>query len=111
MATLALIRQGSYSLSMLEHLLRTPEEAAAILSHGGVVVFPTETVYGLGACAFNREAVEKIYVIKNRPRDNPLICHVGSIEDIEQLGVEITDCARVLLRAFTPGPVSFLLNM
>ncbi|MDR2457946.1 MAG: Sua5/YciO/YrdC/YwlC family protein, partial [Clostridiales Family XIII bacterium] len=58
---------------------KTIKDAAKIIKKGGIVAFPTETVYGLGADAFNEKAIKKIFKIKKRPTDNPLICHIASI--------------------------------
>lgn len=61
-------------------------QAAQMLRNGDLVAFPTETVYGLGADAFNAESIEKIFIAKGRPSDNPLIVHVASFQDIELVG-------------------------
>ena len=79
--------------------LSTPEAkegltfAAGVLCAGGLAAFPTETVYGLGADALNGEAVASIYAAKGRPSDNPLICHIGSVEDMEKLASRIPEDA------------------
>ncbi|MCQ4763789.1 L-threonylcarbamoyladenylate synthase [Cloacibacillus evryensis] len=92
----------------------TPEQreltdrGAEIIKAGGLVAFPTETVYGLGANALDAEAVKKIYETKGRPSDNPLILHVSSIEMTEAL-VEINWRARFLMERFWPGPLSIVL--
>ena len=64
-------------------------EAAKVLREGGLVAFPTETVYGLGANALDEEAAKKIYAAKGRPSDNPLIAHIADFKDIEPLVKEI----------------------
>ncbi len=87
------------------------KEAARILKEGGVVVFPTETVYGLGAVATLPAAVDKVFTVKRRPRDNPLICHFSSIEDVMRWNISIPPSARELMTAWWPGPVSFLLDL
>ncbi|WP_085826933.1 L-threonylcarbamoyladenylate synthase [Roseovarius gaetbuli] len=84
--------------------------AAAILRAGGLVAFPTETVYGLGADARQDHAVARIFEAKDRPRFNPLIVHVGSIETA-QAYVEWNDFADVLARAFWPGPLTLVLPL
>lgn len=84
------------------------EEAAAFLSQNEVVAFPTETVYGLGANAHSDEAVEKIYKAKGRPSDNPLIVHIGHQEDLWKLTNEIPDAARLLIKAYWPGPLTLI---
>ena len=82
--------------------------AAHIIRAGGLVAFPTETVYGLGADAGNGEAVARIFEAKGRPRFNPLIVHVGDLEQAEMLG-EFSPEARRLAEAFWPGPLSLVL--
>lgn len=84
------------------------EEAAAILRRGGLVAFPTETVYGLGANALNPDAVRGIYRAKGRPSDNPLILHLARPEDAERL-VVTNSRARRLMAAFWPGPLTLVL--
>lgn len=83
-------------------------EAAAILKKGGLVAFPTETVYGLGADALNEEAARKIYAAKGRPSDNPLIAHVAKKEDIEPMVREIPEAGKKLMDAFWPGPLTLI---
>jgi L-threonylcarbamoyladenylate synthase len=82
--------------------------AAAILRRGGLVAFPTETVYGLGADATNGEAVAGIFAAKGRPRFNPLIVHVRDLAQAETLA-EFTDNARALAAAFWPGALTLVL--
>ena len=84
-------------------------EAADIIYKGGVVAFPTETVYGLGANALNEEAVDKIFKAKGRPQDNPLIVHVAS-KNIENLVKEVPKVAKDLIDKFWPGPLTIILN-
>ncbi len=83
--------------------------AAEILRAGGTVAFPTETVYGLGANAFDREAVKKIFVAKERPSWDPLIVHVGDREMLETVAAEVNQDAYRLIEAFWPGPLTLLL--
>ena len=83
--------------------------AGKILSEGGLVAFPTETVYGLGANALNDEAVRNIYKAKGRPSDNPLIVHVSKKEDIAALVKFITKKAQMLIDAFFPSPLTIIL--
>lgn len=83
--------------------------AAELLSQGQIVAIPTETVYGLAANALNPDAVLRIYEAKHRPRFNPLILHVPSIEAFELYAKEIPDACRRLAEAFSPGPLTFLL--
>jgi len=83
--------------------------AASVLAGGGVVAFPTETVYGLGADATNADAVLRVYEMKGRPRFNPLIAHVADRETAEVHG-EFNDAARKLADAFWPGPLTIVLK-
>lgn len=78
--------------------------AARILLDGGLVVFPTETVYGLGADAGNHAACQAVYAAKGRPADNPLIVHLYSLEQLEDCVAELPDAARRLYEAFSPAP-------
>ena len=82
--------------------------AADIIFHGGLVAFPTETVYGLGADACNAYAVEKIYEAKGRPSDNPTIVHISSNDDILKLTYRITPDMQTLMDAFWPGPMTMI---
>lgn len=86
-------------------------EAVQLLKNGKLVVFPTETVYGLGASALSPEAVEAVYRAKGRPRDNPLICHFYDVDEIRRYGVTLTPLALVLFKAAAPGPLSLLLDL
>ncbi|OUO92705.1 L-threonylcarbamoyladenylate synthase [Cloacibacillus sp. An23] len=97
-------RINTLTLEQLEVVRR----GAEIIKSGGLVAFPTETVYGLGANALDAEAVRRIYETKGRPSDNPLILHVSSIEMTEDL-VEINWRARMLMERFWPGPLSIVL--
>ncbi len=83
--------------------------AARALRGGGVVAFPTETVYGLGADAFNAEAVARIFELKGRPRFDPLIVHVASVREADRVLAAIPDAARDLMRRFWPGPLTLVL--
>jgi L-threonylcarbamoyladenylate synthase len=84
--------------------------AAQSLKSGSLIAFPTETVYGLGADATNQQAVSRIYEVKGRPADHPLIVHVGDMQDIAQWSDEIPDYAIALARAFWPGPMTLILK-
>ena len=84
------------------------QSAAKCLKNGGTVVFPTETVYGLGADAFNTDAIDKIYIAKGRPSDNPLIVHISDISDVENLAKSITPNAKILMNNFWPGPLTLI---
>ncbi len=87
----------------------SPLEAAEFIKLGGVVAFPTETVYGLGANVFDEAAIAKIFEAKRRPNDNPLIAHVGRREDVKILVKEITESARKFIEAFFPAPLTVVL--
>ncbi len=84
-------------------------EASRILQAGGLVAFPTETVYGLGGDALSPEAAAKIYAAKGRPSDNPLIVHIAEPGDINRIAREIPSAAQTLLHAFWPGPLTMIL--
>ena len=83
---------------------------AEAVREGKVVGFPTETVYGLGANALNRDAVNSIFEAKGRPGDNPLIVHIWDKSQIEDLVSEITPCAEALIDAFMPGPITVIMR-
>ena len=85
-------------------------DAAECIKNGGTVVFPTETVYGLGADAYNEIAIDKIYKAKGRPGDNPLIVHIADKEDIYKLSSEVTKNAVILMDAFWPGALTIILK-
>ncbi len=87
----------------------TIEYAAALLRAGEVVVFPTETVYGLGAAALQRGAVERIFIAKERPFNDPLIVHIAEEDALEQLASSISGQAKLLARTFWPGPLTLVL--
>jgi L-threonylcarbamoyladenylate synthase len=86
------------------------EIAATLLKQGHLVAFPTETVYGLGACAFNPEAIASIFKVKGRPSDNPLIAHVSSLEQVHEIAEEIPESFYLLAKAFFPGPIAVILK-
>ena len=83
-------------------------EAAEIIKNGGLVAFPTETVYGLGANALDPIAVKKIYQAKGRPSDNPLIVHISEISELQKLVSEVSDKAKMLINTFWPGPITMI---
>lgn len=83
-------------------------KAVEILKQGGLVAFPTETVYGLGAKALDEEAVRKIFAAKGRPADNPLIVHVAEAEQIDLLVAAIPASAEALMERFWPGPLTLI---
>ena len=84
--------------------------AAGVLRRGGLVAFPTETVYGLGASVFNRRAVGRIFEVKGRPADNPLIVHVSSRAMLDGVVRDVPDTASRLMEAFWPGPLTLVLR-
>ena len=84
--------------------------AAANLASGALVAFPTETVYGLGADATNAEAVARIYSVKGRPADHPLIVHVSSMQHIGDWARDVPEFAIALARDFWPGPMTLVFN-
>lgn len=86
------------------------QKAGSILKSGGLVAFPTETVYGLGADALNTEAAEKIYAAKGRPSDNPLIIHIADMGHLDKIVKYVPDEAQKLADAFWPGPLTMILN-
>lgn len=100
-------------LNTEENLMKTlitdsPRRAAEYIAEGGVVAFPTETVYGLGADVFNEKAIKKIFTAKGRPFDNPLIVHITSIDELSRLVKNIPRSAEKLIGAFFPGPLTII---
>lgn len=85
------------------------EMAGKIIREGGLVAFPTETVYGLGGDALNPDASGKIYAAKGRPSDNPLIIHICKLEDITKIVSDFPECAKRLAKEFWPGPLTMVL--
>ena len=85
-------------------------KAGEIIREGGLVAFPTETVYGLGADALNAEAAAKIYAAKGRPSDNPLIVHIHDISQVYEIAEEVPDEAKAVMEKFWPGPLTIILN-
>jgi L-threonylcarbamoyladenylate synthase len=90
-------------------ITQSPSIAARFIQYGEIVAFPTETVYGLGANIFNEEAVEKIFLAKGRPADNPLIAHVSEVAQLDQIASEVPEDAAKLIKAFFPGPLTLVL--
>lgn len=84
--------------------------AAEVIKEGGLIAFPTETVYGLGADALNAEAVGKVYAAKGRPSDNPMIVHISSKNDMTKLTSCITEDMQKLMDAFWPGPLTMVVT-
>ena len=86
------------------------EEGIKILKRGGIIAYPTDTVYGLGACADNDQAVKRIYEVKNRPLDMPLPLLVSDISWIERLTSSISEAARKLIESFMPGALTLVMK-
>ena len=86
------------------------EKAGEILRAGGLVAFPTETVYGLGADALDEAASAKIYAAKGRPSDNPLIVHIADMDAVYKLASEVPEAAVKLADKFWPGPLTMILK-
>ncbi len=82
--------------------------AGRIIRMGGLVAFPTETVYGLGANGMDADAVKRIFEAKNRPNDNPLILHIAKKSDVKSLWKHVPESARLLMDAFWPGPLTII---
>lgn len=86
------------------------KRAGQIIKDGGLVAFPTETVYGLGGDALNPDSSRKIYAAKGRPSDNPLIVHIAKLEDMDRLVESVTEDALKVAKAFWPGPLTMILR-
>ena len=86
------------------------KRAGEIIRTGGLVAFPTETVYGLGGDALNPQASRKIYAAKGRPSDNPLIVHVADMDSVSDIVKEIPEAARKLAKVYWPGPLTMIMN-
>tara|TARA_B100000315_G_C14590837_1_gene595657 strand:- start:2874 stop:3848 length:975 start_codon:yes stop_codon:yes gene_type:complete len=84
-------------------------KASDILRNGGIVVFPTETVYGIGASAYNDKAIRRIFSIKSRPHNNPLIVHVSTLEQVNLITTNIPKPVKNLMATFWPGPLTIIL--
>lgn len=86
------------------------DRAVQVLRAGGLVALPTETVYGLGADATNEAAVARIFAVKGRPADHPLIVHLASADDLDAWAIDVPPVARLLADAFWPGPLTLILR-
>src|SRR3954469_20614280 len=86
------------------------QRAAAVLLRGGLVAFPTETVYGLGANALDAAAVQRIFIAKGRPASDPLIVHIAAIEQLDSVAEDVPMLAHTLAQAFWPGPLTLVLH-
>ena len=91
-------------------ITRSTDEAAAVIRSGGLVAFPTETVYGLGADATNERAVRRIFEAKGRPGDNPLIVHIAARHQVDRLARGVPPAAARLIDQFFPGPLTVVLT-
>ena len=90
--------------------IKDVRQAAELLTCGGLIAFPTETVYGLGADALNPDAVAEVYEAKGRPSDNPMIVHIADPADLRMLTDDVTEDMRKLMDAFWPGPLTMVVN-
>jgi len=95
---------------VLESTQQNIELVASQIAKGSVVAFATETVFGLGASIYNVDAIDKIYEIKGRPKDNPLIVHIDSIDSLQTVGKNIKSSAKTLLKVFAPGPITVVVE-
>jgi L-threonylcarbamoyladenylate synthase len=95
---------------MKTFLTNNPKQAAKFIMKSDVVAFPTETVYGLGANAFDEAAVKKIYRLKGRPEDNPLILHISNKKQLNLLASDISMTASALIKKYFPGPLTVILK-
>ena len=86
------------------------KEPARIIKNGGIVIFPTETVYGIGANGLNEEAIKKLYEVKQRPLNKPISLLVNSIEMVNKIAKDITELEYALMKEFFPGPLTIILN-
>ena len=86
------------------------DQAGEIIRNGGLVAFPTETVYGLGGNAYDPEAASRIYAAKGRPSDNPLIVHIADMDGLSEIVADVPDTAKKLADAFWPGPMTLVMN-
>lgn len=90
--------------------LHAIEEAAAVLRRGGLVAFPTETVYGLGADVLNLDAIRNVFRVKGRPADNPVIVHVAGTRQLDDIVDEIPENGKTLAETFWPGPLTLVMK-
>lgn len=93
-----------------ENFEKEIETAANIINKGGLVIFPTETVYGLGADAMDAASSSKIYAAKGRPSDNPLIVHISNIGMLTKVAANVSDTAKKIMSKFWPGPLTLILE-
>lgn len=93
-----------------ENKNQTIKKAKEIMQNNGIVIFPTETVYGIGANALDENCAAKIYQAKGRPSDNPLIVHIAKFEDLDKLSIKIDDRVQKIIDYFWPGPLTIIVN-
>ena len=86
------------------------EDVSKVIKNGGIVLFPTETVYGIGANGLDEEAVKNIFIAKGRKQDNPLILHISNMEMLDKIAKNITELEYKLMEAFWPGPFTIILE-
>lgn len=86
------------------------KEASEKIKNGGVVIFPTETVYGIGADCLNQEAVEKIYEIKQRPKEKAISLLISNLSMIDEIAVDVSEKERKIMEVFFPGPLTIILR-
>lgn len=110
LSTLGMVRAKVVKVDPLAPDEDVIEEAAEVLRSGGLVAFPTETVYGLGADAFNAKAVQRIFEVKRRPPDNPLIVHVSSLDMLNRVASEVPPHVLKVLQISWPGPLTVILR-
>jgi L-threonylcarbamoyladenylate synthase len=89
---------------------KSPSKAASFVKRSEVVAFPTETVYGLGANVFDEAAAQRIFKLKNRPADNPLIVHISDKKQVELLAATVPEIARKIIKKFFPGPITIIVK-
>lgn len=97
-------------IDLKKNLKKQLQKAADLILEGQVVAFPTETVYGLGANALDKQAVENIFIAKNRPSDNPLIVHISDVKQLNLICKNISSKAKILIKEFWPGALTLILN-
>ncbi len=85
-------------------------KAAAILRNGGIVAYPTDTIYGLGADIYNDTAIKKVFAAKDRPQDLPLPVLIDNVEQLEELAAKQTAISRALMKRFWPGALTIIFN-
>ncbi|MBE6692033.1 MAG: threonylcarbamoyl-AMP synthase [Ruminococcaceae bacterium] len=98
-----------YACDSSENIKTAVSKCVEALKNGGLAVFPTETVYGIGVDALNEEAVKSLYEKKQRPYDKPLLMHISSLEMAEEIAV-LDDNARHLIKKYTPGPLTLVVK-